>query len=586
MIRSVGSDLASFKNLRFNSGLNVLLAEKSEGASDRQSRNGAGKTSLVELIHFLCSADVRPNSVARSDGLKDSQFIMEMDLGDTQVTVARSGNKPSQLEISRPVGSNLPIQPELMKQNGYYKIPSEEWKLHLGANWFGIKMPSVPDAKHQPSFRSLFSYFARRQESGGFDTPVKHARQQQPWDQQVAISFLLGLDWRISSKLQGMRDREKTIKSLARAAQSGDLDRFVGRSADIRTQLAIAESKSSGFAAQLKAFQVIPEYQELQIEANEITSKINELGEENFVDRHLVKDLEKSLAEEQEPPPDDLIRLYQEVGVLLPDMVRHRLDDAKVFHHTILENRRSHLKAEITSARQRIQQREKEQSDLDARRKQIMEILRSGGALEQYTAMKEELGRKQGNIETLRQRLAAAEELERSTAELKIERTRLAQALSDDIHERKDIVNEAILTFEGLSKALYEEAGSLIIDPTANGPRFEVRIAGERSKGITNMQIFCFDWMLAELSCRRGSSPGFLVHDSHIFDGVDERQIANALQLGAQRAEQLGFQYIVTMNSDALPESGYQSGFDVRNHVLPVTLTDATDTGGLFGLRF
>ena len=46
MIHGVSSDLASFKALTFHPGLNVLLADKSAGANDRQSRNGAGKTSL------------------------------------------------------------------------------------------------------------------------------------------------------------------------------------------------------------------------------------------------------------------------------------------------------------------------------------------------------------------------------------------------------------------------------------------------------------------------------------------------------------------------------------------------------------
>lgn len=585
MIRNIGSDLASFKALTFNPGLNILLADKSEGASDRQSRNGAGKTSLVELIHFLCGANTPKNSIARSNQLINSTFTMGMDIGDGEVTVARSGRKPSKLEIFGSVGA-LPIPPRLNKQLECHEISNEDWKSNLGACWFGIGESPDPSAKHTPSFRSLFSYFARRQESGGFHIPVKHFGQQQPWDQQVAISFLLGLNWRFSSDLQELKEKEKIIKGLAKAARSGDLGRFVGRSADVRTQLAVAERRSLEFAAQLEAFQVIPEYQELQSEANEITVRFNELGEENFLDSQLVGELKESLAEEQEPRPDDLLRLYEEAGVLLPEMVRRRLDDARVFHRAIVENRRSHLEAEITSASQRIRQRQKEQLDIDTRRQQIMEILRSGGALEQYTALREELGRAQGEIEHLRQRLTAAEDLERSTAELDIERTRLTQALSDDIHEREDIVKEAIITFEGLSEALYEEAGSLIIDPTPSGPSFEVKIEGERSKGITNMQIFCFDMMLTELNCRRGRSPGFLVHDSHLFDGVDERQIAKALQLGAQRSEELGFQYIVTMNSDVLPESGYQSGFDVRDYVLSTKLTDATETGGLFGLRF
>lgn len=147
-------------------------------------------------------------------------------------------------------------------------------------------------------------------------------------------------------------------------------------------------------------------------------------------------------------------------------------------------------------------------------------------------------------------------------------------------------VRDAILTFEALSESLYEKAGSLTVSETGNGPQFEVHIDGQRSKGITNMQIFCFDLMLTEISLKHGRGPGFLIHDSHLFDGVDERQVAKALQLGAQRAEAAGFQYIVTMNSDALPREGFKAGFDIRSFVTDTKLTDATDTGGLFGLRF
>ena len=167
-----------------------------------------------------------------------------------------------------------------------------------------------------------------------------------------------------------------------------------------------------------------------------------------------------------------------------------------------------------------------------------------------------------------------------------MERTRLVKALRDDIHERADIVREAILGFEDLSRSLYERAGNLTIADTPTGPKFEVHIAGERSKGITNMQIFCFDFMLAEICARRGRWPGFLVHDSHLFDGVDERQVAKALQLGAQRAESNGFQYIVTMNSDSVPTEGFTNGFHLRDYFVPTRLTDATETGGLFGFRF
>ncbi len=58
-----------------------------------------------------------------------------------------------------------------------------------------------------------------------------------------------------------------------------------------------------------------------------------------------------------------------------------------------------------------------------------------------------------------------------------------------------------------------------------------------------------------------------------------------ALEVGAAISEKYGFQYIVTMNSDDLTEK-ISSGFSVNNYVLPVHLTDATEDGGLFGIRF
>ncbi len=43
------------------------------------------------------------------------------------------------------------------------------------------------------------------------------------------------------------------------------------------------------------------------------------------------------------------------------------------------------------------------------------------------------------------------------------------------------------------------------------------------------MQIFSFDMMLIVLCQKRGIGPGYLIHDSHLFDGMDTRQIAKAL---------------------------------------------------------
>ncbi len=50
-------------------------------------------------------------------------------------------------------------------------------------------------------------------------------------------------------------------------------------------------------------------------------------------------------------------------------------------------------------------------------------------------------------------------------------------------------------------------------------------------------------------------------------------------------ADSLGFQYIVTMNEDAVPDE-LPRDFDLQQHIVPTRLTDATEDGGLFGIRF
>ena len=584
MIRQLSSDLESFKTLEFHPGLNVILADKSEGASDRQSRNGAGKTSFVELVHFVFGADARPNSIFRSEALREWTFKASVDIRKLTYSIARSGKKPSRVHID---GNTEDWQVD--RDQGFFpdrdELSNEQWKAKLGALWFGL--PENGGAKRfQPTFRSLISFAVRRQESGGFQSPMQHSTRQQLWDQQATVCYLIGLDSTIPRQFQKLRDRERVAKQLRKAAVSGELGRYFGKAAELRTQLTVAEARTDRLRTQLEGFQVVPQYKEMEREASEITEEINNLNVENIVDQDLIRELQSSLSVENAPEFQDMSKLYAEAGVVLPDVPRRRIEEVGRFHRTVIQNRRSHLGAEIDSAEQRIAQRDHRKVDLDKRRREIMKLLSKGGALEHYTGMREELGRAEAESETLRERLETAERFKSIRTELDLERTRLVKALRDDIHERDEIVRDAILGFEELSRSLYENAGSLTIADTPNGPKFEVHIAGERSKGITNMQIFCFDLMLTEICSRHGRWPKFLIHDSHLFDGVDERQVAKALQLGAERAEASGFQYIVTMNSDAVPTEGFSGRFDLQDHLVPTRLTDATETGGLFGFRF
>ena len=597
MIRNIYSDLKSFKKLHLQPGLNILLADRSQPPSDKsrqspdkKTRNGAGKTSLIELIHFVFGANAGKDSIFRSEKLAPWHFGMEFDLDGKPFAVERSGTSHGKTRVTTENASfwslQSPKERKIVKNTRQLTLTQTRWNATLGEIFFALKPHNERD-KYSPSFRSLFSYFVRREDARAFTDYLSQSTKQQIWDQQVAISHLLGLDWSISQRFNKLREQEKTIRELKKTLQGGTLPGFFESSGSLQTKLTLEENKSQHLKKQLDNFNVLPEYQSMEKEASLLTQKMNRLGNENVSDRQLLAQLQESLETEKPPEPVDLRAMYDEAGVVLPDSTIRRFEEAIEFHKTIIDNRKAHLRSEMERTHQRITERDKQKEALEERRSRLMNTLKTGGALEQYTHLQEEYAQINANVEILKQKLLTAQKLESSQTKAKIERGQLQERLRQDFREHKAVLDEAIVLFEKLSAELYERerTGSFTFESTDNGPAFKVSIEAQRSSGIAKMQIFCFDLMLAIIASNRKQTPGFLVHDSHLFDGVDERQIARAIQVGRKYADQCGFQYLITLNSDILPRDEFERNFDVNQFILPQRLDD-TPNGGLFGLRF
>lgn len=369
----------------------------------------------------------------------------------------------------------------------------------------------------------------------------------------VEVTFSLGTGRSSGVEIEMNMVREKTLETLRKEAKSGVLGSLVGDSAELRTRLTVAESKARRLEKELEQFQVLSEYRELEQEASVAAREISSQANENTLDEERAKVIEEHLHEETESSADLIVAMYERAQIDLPNLVVKRLEDVRAFHEAVISNRRSQLQGEIDDVRSRLAQRRSQMEALDVRRREIMNLLSSYGALDQYTKLQSELSRLQAEVLELRKRLELAVQVEEKKTELTIERARIQQELFRDIRQHDAEIKEAILIFEDLSRRISDHEGSLQISATENGPTFKVVVEGGRSVGIRNMQIFCFDMLVAALWSKRKLGPGFLIHDSHLFDGMDSRQIAKALEIGAEQSKEHGFQYIVTLNSDAVP---------------------------------
>ena len=99
------------------------------------------------------------------------------------------------------------------------------------------------------------------------------------------------------------------------------------------------------------------------------------------------------------------------------------------------------------------------------------------------------------------------------------------------------------------------------------------------------MGIFCFDLGLLKLQHEFDREMSLLVHDTPIFDAVDDRQRALALELAARETLAMHGQYICPMNSDKVPYGDFSKQFDFEAHVIH-RLSDASPSDSLLGIHY
>ena len=579
MILSVKSNIPSFKEVRFEPGFNIVLADRTKESTKRDSRNGLGKTTLIEIIHFCLGSQTRKNQGLRVTPLKGWNFTLEIRINGRELTVTRSVDNPRWVQLDGDV-RNINGFGERLR--GLLTVDVNDWTSLLGELFFGLSREH--SHKYHPTFRSLFSYFARRGRDA-FSSPFTHHRSQQDWDKQINNAFLLRLAWEHASQLKELKDEENLLNRLRRAVQEGLLKGMIGTLGNLEAERARLELEVQRQSEALKTFRVHPQYEDLELEVNQLTSNIQQLTNSNLVDGRLANLYLSSLEDDRVPDAQQVLEIYQEVDVTMPGLVRRRLEEVEEFHRQILANRRAYLASEIQRIETNRTYRKLQISECIEKRSKLLEILRTHGALQEFTKLNElhlDVISRRNDIDN---RIANLRRFEQGRSDVRVRRELLLQNTRREFEERRNIREEAINIFNAKSEELYSAPGNLVVDVVDKGFRFDIEILRSGSQGIDNMKIFCYDHMLAQLWSNRLRSPGLLIHDSTIFDGVDERQVANALELGQRLSRQRGFQYVCALNSDTLPLGDFSPGFNLSQFVR-LRLTDESEEGGLLGIRY
>lgn len=578
-LSSLTSSDPRFKTLRFREGLNILVADRTETSDQGDSRNSIGKTSFVKVLKYVLGGDLA--SEFKVPELSEHTFTAIISLPSTDDDAAET------VTISRAVSPTTRVRVSgWSATGGATDLHVDEWRELLSRRVFGI-----PEDASRPTAGQIWGQLIRTY----FGNPIKGHQSEADWESGVKLGFMLGLSPEILGKAGDVDRLTKQGKAIRAAVKEGAIAHLSLDESALRAQLATARRQRDRTQSDLRSFKVDEQYADHQREADGLSGSIQRLNDEALSLQRRLRELEEALQDEVASIQNNnlaarLERVYAEIGLVLPDTVSRRYGEVQAFHESVVRNRRSFLEQELGAVRERLEAIDTERRNLDGQRSQVMHLLNETVALDTFLSLQRDLAKQESDVADLERRLEAANSISTIGDTIKLRTAELVASVRTELNERGDGLGESIALFGELGAEIYtDREASLLVAPTLKGLlSVSPRISGDASTGVRSVETFMLDMVCMIAAIKVGRAPRILVHDSHLFDAIDGRQVASCLNIGARLAERYGFQYIVTLNSDFLTSVEVQSdgAFDAEPYLLSTRLTDETEAGGLFGFRF
>ncbi|NKY54522.1 DUF2326 domain-containing protein [Nocardia vermiculata] len=563
-----------FRPINFKPGFNVVIAERALDSTDQNSRNARGKTTLLLLMNYALAGNLHKSLRPLAQDGWEISLTLEMFGGI--VTATRALANGSKLAIA----AGGPASEFLKDWLTEGQIHVDEWKEVLGLALFELD-PNDQDVVGGISVRTLLSYAIRTDPP---KDPLKTIAQQSATSSREHIAFLLGLDWRVVHELAGVNKGLDQLKAITEATEEG-LVATLRPEEDLVLERAALKNEVDGWERRIANFHILEDPNLLVAQMNQLTAEISRLRDEAVVDRR-IKELYRSTLDDMQPASDSGLPvevLFEAAGAILADGFKRQIEDVRVFHASLLANRRNFLSSEIESLDRRIRERAAELDRLDVQRDQTLRTLDAGGALGELDIMRAELSEAQARMSAIDLQIAQARELVTRRAELKLGQSTIRNRATHELASYREKLDRIGDRFSQKVSRLYGKDATLTVSVDDSGYKFTIRASGSSSSGVNRMTMFCFDLTMLEEGVETAHHPDFLVHDSSVFDGVDPRQRSGAFQFAQTMVESTGGQYICTINSNDIPDDVLkQDWFQVG---IVRTILD-TEIGGLVGREF
>jgi uncharacterized protein YydD (DUF2326 family) len=570
---SVRANKESFHPVVFNkTGLSFIVAkQKNPGSNeDGKTYNGVGKSLLVRIINFCLGAD-KNGYKEFCEKLSGWEFSLEFKVNVQNFISTRKTAEANKIYLN-----------------------DEELSIHK----FTEKMASVnfliPESIDYLSFRSLLPFFLRPSKESYVDCmrPFKTGKEYQTL---LYNAFFMGLDINLAQKKYKLRKDQEKIQKVEEAFKDDSLlyDFMTGHR-DVKLELENINDQINKIDKDLRDFRLAEDYHEIQQEANNTESLLYDLNNEIVLIQSNIDTIEKSIAVKVSPgiTVAELESVYKETKVIFKEDIRRTLQDVEIFFKTLIASRNKRLSEQKNQLIFMLKEKHQQKTVLQKKIDKLISYLGEHQALDTFIALKE----KQGDLINERNKLSQFYTMQTDyrarERQTKIDFIELEKITENYLNAIEEDTRKIRNFFRELAKKLYPQSTSGITINVKKGENqlaftIDPRIDSDASDGINNVKVFCYD--LTILFEGKNHNINFVFHDSRIFDGVDERQLAFMFRILYDIFLTAKEQYIATVNQNQLnnlqkilsPEE-YEK--IIANNTI-LTLTDESDDEKLLGIK-
>jgi uncharacterized protein YydD (DUF2326 family) len=532
---SLTSNKESFRSVHFKNetGLNFIVAtQKNSELSDKgNTTNGVGKSLIVALIHF-CLGSNKKDSFKKE--LSGWSFLLTFKIGDETFKSERSTDNQDKI-----------------------KLNGQEISLTKFKNKFESLLFDIPAGTSELSFRSLLPFFIRPRKASYIDYNNPNAVKKD-FQIQITNALLLGLDVLLVQEKFKLRKEKERIKNLVKELNEDELLKdFFNQKKDATLEGQQVKEDISNLENHLKSFKVADDYYEINKEADVIKFEIEKTKNKVILLENQIINIEETRKISPDIKRENIEKIYKEASTIFNQESLKTLEELEKFYLHLSVNRekrlldkKNELLRSLNDLRKNIEQKKIE---LDSK----LQYLNTHQALDIVLKLKDKLSdlkAKEDNIQRYDELISKYQKSKIQTEKDFITSTEKTQNYLDDA---KEVIKSTTDFFRELAKRFYPNSTAGITVRNNDGDNqirynIDAKISADRSDGIGNIKIFCYD--LTILLKGFAHRVNFIFHDSRLLSDTDPRQIAELFKILHEFIKVSGKQYNLSLNQNQLDE--------------------------------